>query len=273
MSMKYYAICLHSDATNEYIKGSEDFDKMCHENLEEEDQVWSAGLHCVTVLIGAFDVITGQPLIGVINQPFWKYDAGKGKWNGRFFWGLSMKDTCVSTLTRYPLPRNEDNFPKRPTVILSYSEDKTMISKLKTKFNTISSSGAGYKLLCVALGVADAYLLSKDSVHLWDLCGPHSILNSLGGGILNYTKYCCGGDSGAASVGVMMKQCKITYDYYQDGGKQSNFVVKGGILAFRDVQIAASVKECLESAVVYPTPLTSPTCEDMECVPGNMDDY
>lgn len=250
------------DATNEYIKGSEQFDKICHENFDEEDQVWTKGLHCVTVLIGAFCMRTGQPLIGVINQPFWKYNAEKEKWNGRFFWGLSMKDTSVSTLTRYPLPRNEDNFPKRHTIILSTSEDKTIKNKLKTKFNTICSSGAGYKLLCVALGVADAYVLSKDSVHLWDLCASHAILNSLGGGIVNYTHYCT--DS-------PRKQCRISYDPHQIDGKETNFVVKGGIVGFRDVQMASSVKECILTAVVEQTPLTSPTCETVN-VPESFDD-
>lgn len=241
------------DATNEYIKGSEQFDKICHENFDEEDQVWIKGLHCVTVLIGAFDMTTGQPLIGVINQPFWKYSGDKGKWNGRFFWGLSMKDTAVSTLTRYPLPPNEDNFPKRHTVILSSSEDKLIRDKLKTRFNTIISSGAGYKLLCVALGVADAYVLSKDSVHLWDLCASHAILNSLGGGIVNYTNYC---DDASPR-----KQCRISYDPHTKEGKETNFVVKGGIVGFRDVQIASAVRECILTAVVEQTPITSPTCE------------
>ncbi|CAL8118549.1 unnamed protein product [Orchesella dallaii] len=251
------------DATNEYIKGSEEFDKICHENLEEEDQVWSAGLHCVTVLIGAFYMNTGQPIIGVINQPFWKYDAAKQKWNGRFFWGLSLGSHSVSTLTRYPLPRNEDNFPKRHTVILSSSEDKALKDKLKTKFNTISSAGAGYKLLCVALGLADVYLLSKDSVHLWDLCGPHCILNSLGGGIYSYKNYCQ--DSEQVPSG---KQCRISYDPHQESnGKEGNFVIKGGILGFRDVQIAASVRECILADI----PMT-PCYEERETVPDYSDD-
>lgn len=255
------------------MKGSEQFDKICHENLEEEDQVWSCGLHCVSVLIGAFDITTGQPLVGVINQPFWKYDAIKGRWNGRFFWGLSMKETCVSTLTRYPLPRTDDNFPKRPTVILSSNEDKTVISKLKTKFNTISGAGAGYKLLCVALGNADAYLLSKDSVHLWDLCGPHSILNSLGGGIVNYTSYCSEDSPAGSGEGTKFSR-RVSYDPHQKNGngKECNYVVKGGILAYRDVQIAAAIRECIRSAVVEQTPLTSPTCEYVELeenVPDN----
>jgi len=32
--------------------------------------IYQSGLQCVTVLIGVFDRISGQPVLGVINQPF-----------------------------------------------------------------------------------------------------------------------------------------------------------------------------------------------------------
>lgn len=47
------------------------------------------------------------------------------------------------------------------------------------------ASGAGYKMLCVALGLADAYVLSEGSTFKWDSCGPHAILRALGGGIVD----------------------------------------------------------------------------------------
>lgn len=50
------------DATQEYIQGG---------NKESQFQdIPASGLKCVTVLIGVYDVITGVPLMGVINQPF-----------------------------------------------------------------------------------------------------------------------------------------------------------------------------------------------------------
>ena len=30
------------------------------------------GLPCVTMLIGVYELSTGRPVVGVINQPFWK---------------------------------------------------------------------------------------------------------------------------------------------------------------------------------------------------------
>ena len=37
----------------------------------------SRGLNVVTVLIGVFSMKSGQPVIGVINQPFAEYDREK----------------------------------------------------------------------------------------------------------------------------------------------------------------------------------------------------
>ena len=63
------------DATNEYIKGTLDD----YEKEEDEERIWTTGLRCVTVLIGVFELETGTPIIGVINQPFWKYQSSGNK--------------------------------------------------------------------------------------------------------------------------------------------------------------------------------------------------
>ena len=68
-----------SDATNEYIRGGFDSDEDNCDLIENQEIIWSRGLHCVTVLIGAFNMSTGQPIIGVINQPFWKFDSESKK--------------------------------------------------------------------------------------------------------------------------------------------------------------------------------------------------
>lgn len=46
------------------------------------------------------------------------------------------------------------------------------------------AAGAGYKMLCVILGLADAYVLSEGSTFAWDACAPHAILRALGGGVV-----------------------------------------------------------------------------------------
>lgn len=46
------------------------------------------------------------------------------------------------------------------------------------------AAGAGYKMLCVILGLADSYVLSEGSTFAWDACAPHAILRALGGGVV-----------------------------------------------------------------------------------------
>ena len=56
---------LCTDSTSEYINGKWQY-------AEDTDGISPHGLHCVTCLFGVFDNKTGFPLIGVLNQPFYK---------------------------------------------------------------------------------------------------------------------------------------------------------------------------------------------------------
>ncbi|CAG7731021.1 unnamed protein product [Allacma fusca] len=224
----------------------------------DEETIWSSGLHCVTVLIGAFNLKTGQPIVGVINQPFWKFDSSSKKWHGRKFWGVSTSNQSVSSLTRYPLSRD----PKAKKLIISSpSEDTSIKEKLKEDFDFVCSSGAGYKLLCVALGLADIYILSKSTTHFWDTCGPHAILKSLGGGIINYknildintqqreangkkegeTDFHEANNTGNSSVNNNSRKIssfrQLSYSI-SDSCKDTHFANVGGLLAYRENQTA-----------------------------------
>jgi len=53
------------DSTAEYITGGQEKSPV--------NGVFSSGLPCVTVLIGAFCRSSGQPVLGVVNQPFHKF--------------------------------------------------------------------------------------------------------------------------------------------------------------------------------------------------------
>ena len=59
------------DATSQYIKGGQ--------GLEEEG-VPTKGLPVVTVLLGAFLKSSGQPVLGVVNQPFATASGGRHHW-------------------------------------------------------------------------------------------------------------------------------------------------------------------------------------------------
>jgi len=53
----------------------------------------------VTVLIGVFDLKSGIPIAGVINQPFANFDKKEQVWKGKVYWGFkgSEKGSAVSS--------------------------------------------------------------------------------------------------------------------------------------------------------------------------------
>lgn len=160
------------DSTSEYIAGK----------WEEEDQsgVAASGLQCVCVLIGAYRLADGVPLLGVINQPF-RQRVGCEGYTGKFYWCLCLDNERVSTsIERHAASRSRD----RPVVLVSTSETPGVLDALEPNFVTKFAAGAGYKLLCVALGVVDAYVISKPTTFRWDTCAPHAFLKGLGGGIV-----------------------------------------------------------------------------------------
>ena len=103
-------------------------------------------------------------------------------WTGKTTWGVCVGDVKQSSvLTNTSSPQKS-----RPTVLLSSSESQHIKETLQDRFCIQEIAGAGYKLLGVCQGHADAYILTKSSNYKWDCCGPHAILRSLGGGIVNY---------------------------------------------------------------------------------------
>ena len=103
-------------------------------------------------------------------------------WTGKTTWGVCVGDIKQSSLT----PNSSSPQKSRPTVLLSSSESQHIKDILQDRFSIQEVAGAGYKLLGVCQGHADAYILTKSSNYKWDCCGPHAILRSLGGGIVNY---------------------------------------------------------------------------------------
>ena len=70
------------DATSQYIKGGQ--------GLEEEG-VLTKGLPVVTVLLGAFLKSSGQPVLGVVNQPFATAGGGRHHWAVQTSGGADLK--------------------------------------------------------------------------------------------------------------------------------------------------------------------------------------
>lgn len=59
--------CVCADGTSQYIQGKE--------REITDDEFCPSGLPCALVLIGVYLRATGEPVMGVINQPFTRKDS------------------------------------------------------------------------------------------------------------------------------------------------------------------------------------------------------
>ena len=78
------------DSTYRYIKGSA--------GIKPIQGISPRGLQCITVLIGVYDIQTGVPLMGVINQPFASQDLNSLRQKAQCYWGLSYMGTNTHPL-------------------------------------------------------------------------------------------------------------------------------------------------------------------------------
>ena len=162
------------DGTWQYIRGGEEAVQV------EEGELPTAGLGCVTVLIGLFQLSTGRPLLGVVNQPFWSAGAGRQHWAVREGRGwVQSAQPAAATPPRSP-----------PRLLVGGSEDPALLALLAAQFQVVKAGGAGNKLLLVTLGLADAYLGHKAGVVFqWDTCGPHALLAAQGGSLVDCRQF------------------------------------------------------------------------------------
>ncbi|XP_050541797.1 inositol polyphosphate 1-phosphatase [Daktulosphaira vitifoliae] len=182
------------DSTNEYIVGT-----ACTEN---EYGICSKGLQCVTINIGMFDKKTGRPVAGVINQPFHEL-LSNGKWSGHCYWAI-----CSEQYKLNSLPTNiKENTPK---VVLTSSNEEEAVTKIlqQSGYTVVTASGAGYKLLCTALGLVSGYVLTKNTTFLWDTCAAHAMLLSLGGDVCHCV---CPASLKSLSYGPKIQSSNQTY--------------------------------------------------------------
>ena len=99
---------------------------------------------------------------------------------------LGVSYDCVQ-LCNVVAPKNqpEPQNATQPSVVISSSERDTVQHQLQDHFHLYYAPGAGYKVLCVIDRLVSAYLLTSGSTFKWDTCGPHAILRSLGGNIVD----------------------------------------------------------------------------------------
>lgn len=154
------------DATAEYIQAKEKYSKF--------PNIMASGLKCVTVLIGVFETVQGNPIIGVVNQPF-ANEPEPNEFEGKVYWGLTIGDLKFNNIVSI---ETEDRI-----AVLSPTEQSKYVEFLKKqlKYDIVYSSGAGYKILKVCTAEAELFLLSRANTYKWDTCAPQAILRSLDG--------------------------------------------------------------------------------------------
>lgn len=142
-----------------------------------------------------------------------------GRWKGKCFWATSTPSNTISG----SIP---NNVPLKNVVVISSSESDEVKEKLTNAgYSLVEAAGAGYKILAVILGLADIYILSKNTTYKWDTCGPHAILKSLGGDIVTFNNRSEGKTTG------------IRYSVENSDASNTKIVRccnSGGIIAYRN---------------------------------------
>lgn len=141
-------------------------------------------------------------------------------------WGICHNSSVYSSL-------NELLYSRNNIICLSSSESDDVKQKLKENhFKLIEASGAGYKILTVICGLADAYILSKSSTFKWDTCAPHAILRSLGGDIVIFEE-----------AVINRNLISVKYPCINEKTVNCNF---GGIIVYRSQQILEEIVDILK---------------------------
>ncbi|XP_003478827.1 inositol polyphosphate 1-phosphatase isoform X1 [Cavia porcellus] len=225
------------DSTYQYIKGSAD--------VKANQGIFPCGLQCVTILIGVYDLQTGVPLMGVINQPFVSQDLNTLRWKGECYWGLSYMGTNIHSLqpvvsksgsstssstNRTENASREADSPHPFSAVISTSEKETIKAALSRVCgdSIFRAAGAGYKSLCVVQGLVDFYIFSEDTTFKWDSCAAHAILRAMGGGMVDL-KACLERNAGA---GPSLPE--LLYHVENEGATGvDRWANKGGLIAYR----------------------------------------
>lgn len=227
------------DSTHQYIQGSA--------NVEPSHGVFPQGLPCVTILIGVYDLQTGLPLMGVINQPFVSQDPDTLRWEGRCYWGLSYMGTNIhSPLPPASEPSARTGHPgeaadtgsqaqgaHRLSAVISASEQEPVRAALARVCGgrVFRAAGAGYKGLCVVQGLVDLYVFSYDTTFKWDSCAPHAILRAMGGGMVDFQGCLARGPAAGP------ERPQLLYHVGHEGARGvDRWANRGGLIAYRSRQ-------------------------------------
>lgn len=153
-----------------------------------------------------------------------EYHALLNRWKGNCYWGFVENNVGTCSIV--------NEFTDKKTIILSRVEDENVKCKLlDAGFTLVEAAGAGYKILSVALGQVDAYILSKGSTYKWDTCGPQALLRSLNGGIIEFQDFVNNPDLNYIDVKYL--------------STSTNFSNSNGLIAYRNFETLQTLKSIL----------------------------
>lgn len=159
------------------------------------------------------------------------------RWKGDLMWGVAIGEKKVFSLPSEKTTTNKQNL----VVLMSQSEKPDVQKKFRASCSVQHAAGAGYKLLCVNQGIADAYVLSKSSTYMWDCCAPHAILLAQNGGVISYKSLCdFNGDPSSCSELSLNRQ--ITYHHdNQPGSGSQRWCNRDGIVAYCSLEALQAI--------------------------------
>uniref|UniRef100_A0A336JZT8 3'(2'),5'-bisphosphate nucleotidase 1 n=1 Tax=Culicoides sonorensis TaxID=179676 RepID=A0A336JZT8_CULSO len=132
-------------------------------------------LEHVTVLIGI--AVNTSAVAGVIHQPYFKHGDNT---IGRTIWGL--KGLGIGGIVPKEVPDNKlivTTTRSHSNVIVQAALDSVKADEI------IRVGGAGYKVLQLLEGKANAYVFASAGCKRWDTAAPEAILEAVGGVLTN----------------------------------------------------------------------------------------
>lgn len=207
----------------------------------------TTGLACVTSLIGAYLKADGRAIIGVVNLPFYRFDAGS--YSDRCLYGVRYKEISMNNFEQAAPSAPKPKKGARLKVVVSSSESESTTDKLFTsagkqtdEFELIYASGLGYKLYLVITNQVDVFLTLKASTFKWDTCAFSGLFKSM------KSK----GDPKQSGHLLELKNLLIdapTKDYanYELNYATDELANKNGLIATLDTKLLAKVIDRLRS--------------------------
>ncbi|XP_031793251.1 3'(2'),5'-bisphosphate nucleotidase 1 isoform X2 [Sarcophilus harrisii] len=128
----------------------------------------------VTVLIGI--AYEGKAIAGVINQPYYNYQAGADAVLGRTIWGILGLGAFGFQLNEVPDGKH--------IITTTRSHSSKLVNDCISAMNpdnVLRVGGAGNKIIQLIEGKASAYVFASPGCKKWDTCAPEVILHAVGG--------------------------------------------------------------------------------------------